>query len=175
MNIIINTLKYLWVGIMLEFFPTHVVWNFWKFSPHTIKILWILCEFCGNFNKWIAGSLDDRIIIRVLHAYMLLSLLIINSQIFRTEKMIICTKVLIKIKRQFLLITWDVVSSNNSYHRIDLYWSPRRNIRGRKFCHVIGPIGIKRGDQRWPSHTAFQSMRGTVAKMCLNVTRNWYR
>ena len=27
-------------------------------------------------------------------------------------------------------------------HRIDLYWSPRRNIRGWKYCHVIGPIGI---------------------------------
>ena len=148
MSIIINTLKYLWVGIMLEFFPTHVVWNFWKFSPHTIKILWILCEFCGNFNKWIAGSLDDRIIIRVLHAYMLLSLLIINSQIFRTEKMIICTKVLIKIKRQFLLITWDVVSSNNSYHRIDLYWSPRRNIRvEQKQARDWSSLALA----RWPS------------------------
>ena len=76
---IINTLKYLWVGIMLEFFPTHVVWNFWKFSPHTIKILWILCEFCGNFNKWIAGSLDDRIIIRVLHAYIYVIIIINNK------------------------------------------------------------------------------------------------
>ena len=27
-------------------------------------------------------------------------------------------------------------------HRIDLYWSPRRNIRGRQFCHVIGLFGI---------------------------------
>ena len=27
-------------------------------------------------------------------------------------------------------------------HRIDLYWSPRRNIRGIEYCHVIGPIGI---------------------------------
>ena len=27
-------------------------------------------------------------------------------------------------------------------HRIDLYWSPRRNIRGSKFCHVIGLFGI---------------------------------
>ena len=26
--------------------------------------------------------------------------------------------------------------------RIDLYWSPRRNIRGGQYCHVIGPIGI---------------------------------
>ena len=28
-------------------------------------------------------------------------------------------------------------------HRIDLYWSPRRNIRGIKFRHVIGLFGIK--------------------------------
>ena len=69
--------------------------------------------------------------------------------------MIICTKVLIKIKRQFLLITWDVVSTNNSDHRIDLYWSPRRNIRGRKFRHVIGPIGIKRGDQAVTTSDSF--------------------
>ena len=27
-------------------------------------------------------------------------------------------------------------------HRIDLYWSPRRNIRGRQYCHVIGLFGI---------------------------------
>ena len=28
-------------------------------------------------------------------------------------------------------------------HRMDLYWSPRRNIRGIKFRHVIGLFGIK--------------------------------
>jgi len=33
-------------------------------------------------------------------------------------------------------------------HRMDLYWSPRRNIRGIKFRHVIGLFGIK---ARWPS------------------------
>ena len=27
-------------------------------------------------------------------------------------------------------------------HRIDLYWSPRRNIRGIEYCHVIGLFGI---------------------------------
>ena len=27
-------------------------------------------------------------------------------------------------------------------HRIDLYWSPRRNIRGSKYRHVIGLFGI---------------------------------
>ena len=27
-------------------------------------------------------------------------------------------------------------------HRIDLYWSPRRNIRGMKYRHVIGLFGI---------------------------------
>jgi hypothetical protein len=31
---------------------------------------------------------------------------------------------------------------------MDLYWSPRLNIRGIKFRHVIGLFGIK---ARWPS------------------------
>ena len=38
--------------------------------------------------------------------------------------------------------THNLLGQGVTGHRIDLYWSPRRNIRGIEYCHVIGLFGI---------------------------------